>query len=53
MICIYLMELYGKKIDSTYRLVIAVIKRAKELYQGALPKIRLNKLTLINTIPFL
>ncbi len=28
-----------KKIDSRYRLAIAVLKRAKELYQGAMPKI--------------
>ncbi len=27
------------KIDSRYRFVIAVIKRAKELHQGAMPKI--------------
>ncbi len=32
-------ELDGKEIDSIFRLVIAVIKRAKELHQGALPKI--------------
>ncbi len=32
-------ELDGGKIDSIFRLVIAVIKRAKELHQGALPKI--------------
>ncbi len=32
-------ELDRGKIDTTYRLVIAVIKRAKELHQGALPKI--------------
>jgi len=32
-------EFDGKKIDSTFRLVIAVIKRAKELHQGAQPKI--------------
>ena len=32
-------ELDRKQIDSTYRLVMAVIKRAKDLHQGALPKI--------------
>ncbi len=32
-------EFGGKKIDSRYRLVIAVIKRAKELHQGVIPKI--------------
>jgi DNA-directed RNA polymerase subunit K/omega len=32
-------EFDGNKFDSTYRLVIAVIKRAKALHQGALPKI--------------
>lgn len=31
-----------KKIDGRYRLVIAVLKRAKELYQGATPKISSN-----------
>ncbi len=33
------LELEGVKIDCTYRLVIAVIKRAKELYYGKLPVI--------------
>ncbi len=28
-----------KKIDGRYRLAVAVLKRAKELYQGAMPKI--------------
>ncbi len=32
-------EFDEKKIDSRFRLVIAVIKRAKELQQGAMPKI--------------
>jgi DNA-directed RNA polymerase omega subunit len=32
-------ELDGKEIDSKFRLVIAVIKRAKELHQGAMPTI--------------
>ena len=31
-----------KKIDGRYRLVVAVLKRAKELYQGARPKISSN-----------
>ncbi len=31
-----------KKIDGRYRLVVAVLKRAKELYQGAMPKISSN-----------
>ncbi len=40
-------ELDGEKIDSTYRLVMAVIKRAKELHKGAMPKIatRARKVT--------
>ncbi len=35
------------KLDSRYRLVIAVIKRAKELHQGAIPRIatRAKKVT--------
>ena len=32
-------EFDEKKIDSRYRLVIAVVKRAKKLYQGVPPKI--------------
>ncbi len=31
-----------KKIDGRYRLVVAVLKRAKELYRGAMPKISSN-----------
>jgi DNA-directed RNA polymerase omega subunit len=31
-----------KKIDGRYRLVVAVLKRAKELYQDAMPKISSN-----------
>ena len=36
-----------EKFDSRYRLVIAVIKRAKELHQGAMPRIatRARKVT--------
>ncbi len=35
-------EYNEKKIDGRYRLVVAVLKRAKELYQGAIPKISSN-----------
>lgn len=32
-------EFEKKKIDSRYRLVIAIAKRARDLYQGARPKV--------------
>ncbi len=42
-------EFEKKKIDGRYRLVIAVAKRAKELYQGAQPKVpsKAKKITTI------
>ncbi len=42
-------EFNGKKIDGRYRLVIAVTKRAKELYQGAQPKVpsKAHKMTTV------